>query len=69
MGDGPRVQPIPPSRLGENRQKETIIGMCVATSIASLIVFVRIFARAVIIRQFGWDDFVITIAMVSSPKI
>ncbi|PLB48623.1 hypothetical protein P170DRAFT_356798 [Aspergillus steynii IBT 23096] len=66
MNGTPAVQSIPQNRLGESRQKESIIGIYVAIAISSLIVFVRIYARAILIRQFGWDDVVITFAMILS---
>ena len=65
MDESRLIQTIPPERLGENRQGKTVIGMCIGISISSLVVFVRIYARAVVIPQFGWDDLVIVFAMVS----
>ena len=67
MHGTPAVQSIPQNRLSESRQKESIIGVSVAIAISSLIVFLRIYARAILIRQFGWDDVVITFAMVGEP--
>ncbi|KAI9041850.1 uncharacterized protein KD926_006395 [Aspergillus affinis] len=66
MGESRPIQKIPSERLGENRQQGAIIGICIAILISSFIVFVRIYARAMVIRQFGWDDLVIVFAMIFS---
>ena len=57
--------PLPPN---ESRGSDLITTNWITVSVASLVVFLRIYSRAFLRKVAGWDDWTIVIALVSGSK-
>ncbi|KAL1954750.1 hypothetical protein VTO42DRAFT_750 [Malbranchea cinnamomea] len=67
MSAPPELPPdIPPEFLAEDRRRPAIIGMVSVTALSCVVVLVRLFARAYLIREMGRDDWLIILAQVVS---
>lgn len=58
--------------LAEDRRQAAVIGMSVITALLLVIVSIQVYARGILIRELGWDDYLIILAHVnqdSSPTI
>lgn len=51
--------------LEQDRRKPAVIGMVMVTALSFLVVLLRLFARGYMMRELGWDDYLITAAQVS----
>lgn len=50
--------------LAQTRGKPAEIGMYVVTALSTGIVLVRLYARGFLIRELGWDDYIIVVSQV-----
>ncbi|KAL4882267.1 hypothetical protein BJY04DRAFT_51037 [Aspergillus karnatakaensis] len=57
---------FPPEYLAEDRGNPAVIGMAVTTAVATVVVFIRTYARGFMIKELGWDDGLIIVAMLFS---
>ena len=55
----------PPPNGDEHRGDDIIISQFVFGAIATVVVFVRMWVRATMVRIVGWDDWLILLAWVS----
>ncbi|KAJ5612068.1 hypothetical protein N7510_005262 [Penicillium lagena] len=51
-----------PAFLAQDRRKPAAIGMVVTTTLSTIVVLARLYARGYLIRELGWDDYTIVIA-------
>lgn len=59
----------PPPGGDQNRGEDIIITQFVLISIATILVGLRIWVRSRMTRKIGWDDILITIALVSGALL
>ncbi|KAL4740242.1 hypothetical protein BDV11DRAFT_214525 [Aspergillus similis] len=52
--------------LAEDRSRPALIGIVVVTALSAVVVIVRLYARRVLVRGLGWDDFFIVLAQLVS---
>lgn len=52
--------------LAEDRRTPAAIGMIVTTALSTVVIVVRLYARGRLIREMGWDDYLIVAAQVCS---
>lgn len=50
----------------QDRGRSAIIGMYIVTALSTIVVLVRLYTRGVLIRELGWDDYLIVIGQVQS---
>lgn len=48
--------------LAEDRRTPAAIGMIVTTALSTIVVVVRLYARGRLIKEMGWDDYLIVAA-------
>ena len=59
----PKLQP--PPNGDEHRGSDIIVPQFIFGAVATVLVFVRLYVRAKMVRLVGWDDWLIFIAWVS----
>ncbi|KAL4866832.1 hypothetical protein BDV12DRAFT_210289 [Aspergillus spectabilis] len=52
--------------LGEDRRKPAQVGIVVVTVLSFIVVIIRLYARRCLIRELGWDDYLIVFAQIVS---
>ena len=55
------------ARTDQERQDALVITTVVLTALSFVVVVTRSIVRLVLIRKGGWDDYLMIVAMVSSP--
>ncbi|KAJ6095581.1 hypothetical protein N7486_006327 [Penicillium sp. IBT 16267x] len=45
----------------QDRGRSAIIGMYIVTALSTIVVLIRLYTRGILIRELGWDDYLITI--------
>jgi hypothetical protein len=61
----PNGMPMPsPEYLAEDNRSKQRIGMIVVPIITFIVVLVRVYARLIVVRKFGWDDALIIVGFV-----
>ncbi|KAL4884313.1 hypothetical protein BJY04DRAFT_215287 [Aspergillus karnatakaensis] len=55
-----------PEYLAEDRRTPAMIGIVVVTVLSFIVVVIRLYARRCLIRELGWDDYVIVLAQLVS---
>ncbi|KAJ5923576.1 hypothetical protein N7454_008821 [Penicillium verhagenii] len=45
--------------MSEDRGRSAIIGMYIVTALSTIVVLIRLYARGLLIRELGWDDYII----------
>lgn len=50
----------------QDRGRSAIIGMYIVTALSTIVILIRLYARGILIRELGWDDYLIVIGQVPS---
>jgi hypothetical protein len=50
----------------KDRGRSATIGMIIVTILSTIAVLVRLYARGILIRELGWDDYLIVIGQVQA---